>query len=97
MKKQETVEKNFQKTLQQWEASRNRKISNLKEQNDLILKKHQALKDQYEANLRQIEKIKSENPPLPPSVEIRNQQRERNSGSQANSSQSSQVSQVSAF
>lgn len=44
-----------------------------------------------------MEKIKSKTPPLPPSVEIRNQQRERNSGSQANPSPSSQTDKVDAF
>lgn len=77
MKKQETVERNFQKNIEQWKVSRDRRIDNLCNQKKLLEIKIKRCKQQIELVEAQIEKLKNTAPPSPPSEKSRTLQLER--------------------
>lgn len=78
MKKQETVNQNFQKVRQQWSESQQRKLANITLQQQNILNKIQKLKKQYDDLNSQKHLINQQEGPKPPTEEQRASQK-RNS------------------
>jgi len=76
MKKQETVSTNFEKTLEQWELSRQKKITNLKGQQMAIINKQSILDEQITKISAEIDRIQQLEGPKPPNLEQRQSQRE---------------------
>lgn len=78
MKKQETVNQNFQKVRQQWSESQQRKLANITLQQQKIVNKIQRLEKQYNDLQSQKLLISQQEGPKPPTEEQRASQK-RNS------------------
>lgn len=74
MKRQDTVNRNFQKNILQWEESRRRKVQNLKNEVQKIDDKINRLESQKRYLTVQIGALLEQLPPKPPTVEERSSQ-----------------------
>lgn len=71
MKKQETVEKNYHKVVQQWNLSRMRKVQNIDKQLSMIEEKITRLIETKKCLLSQKESLLNSPVPQPPTQEYR--------------------------
>lgn len=71
MKKQETVNKNFQSVRAQWEAAQEKKVRNIELQQENIKSKMLKLKEQYNKLESQKRSILQQEGPVPPTEERR--------------------------
>lgn len=71
MKKQETVEKNFQKVIDQWEESRDRKIRNIQRAQQELVVKSKKLQAEYSRLENEILRLQQMKGPQAPSQQKR--------------------------
>jgi len=74
MKTQETVEKNFNSTLQAWEAARNLKLNNIEKQIALLFQKKNNIDKEINRLMTEQDRIQDLTAPKPPSFEERSVQ-----------------------
>lgn len=74
MKKQETVDKNFQKVVDQWEISRSKKIERIDKALQEIARKNKALLAEYHRLEADRTRLIEKQPPEAPSVSVRSEQ-----------------------